>query len=104
MDYRVVITGPAIADLAEIVKYIANDDPRAAARTGDRLITKAESLRQMPLRGRLVPERREHDCRELVIKPYRIVYRVREEKNLVEVLRFWHGARGTPVIYEPTEE
>ena len=104
MDYRVVITGPAITDLAEIVKYIANDDPLAAARTGDRLITKAESLSQTPLRGRLVPERRERDCRELVVKPYRVVYRVKPKKHLVEVLRFWHGARGAPAIYEPTEE
>jgi plasmid stabilization system protein ParE len=90
--------------LAEIVKYIAKDDPLAAARTGDRLITKAESLRQMPLRGRVVPERREGDSRELVLKPYRIIYRVREEKSLVEILRFWHGARGAPVVCEPTDE
>jgi len=104
MDYRVVITQPAIADLAEVVKYIAHDDPLAAARTGDRLIEKAESLGKMPLRGRLVPERQERDCRELVLKPFRIIYRVRAEQNLVQVLRFWHGARGAPVIYEPAEQ
>ena len=103
MDFQVVITSPAIADLAEIVKYISQQNPLAAERTGHRLLAKAESLRQMPARGRLVPERWQMDCRELVLKPYRIVYRVQEEKNLVEVLRFWHGARGNPVIYEPEE-
>lgn len=103
MDFRVEITKPAIADLAEIVKYIAHDRPQAAARTGDKLIAKAESLSQMPLRGRLVPERRAQDCRELILKPYRIIYRVKQEMNLVQVLRIWHGARGTPVIYEPEQ-
>ena len=103
MDCRVLITEPAIADLSEIVKYIANNDPRAAERTGDALIAKAVSLSQMPLRGRLVPERTQRDCREIILKPYRIIYRVKEDKNLVEVLRFWHGARGNPVILEPEQ-
>ncbi|SPE52866.1 conserved hypothetical protein [Verrucomicrobia bacterium] len=103
MDFKVVITDPAIEDLAEIVRHIAQDNPLAAERLGNQLLDKAESLRQLPLRGALVRERRERDCRELVLKPYRIVYRVREEKQLVEVVRFWHGARGRPVIGEPEE-
>jgi addiction module RelE/StbE family toxin len=101
MDFRVVITRPAIKDLATIVKYIAKHDPVAAERLGTRLIAKAESLTQLPLRGRLVPERKQADCRELIWKPYRIVYRVREETATVQVLRFWHGAQGNPVIVEP---
>jgi plasmid stabilization system protein ParE len=32
MDFRVEITDPAIDDLAEIVSYIAQDNPDAAAR------------------------------------------------------------------------
>lgn len=31
MDFRVEVTGPAIADLAEIVTYIAQDNRAAAA-------------------------------------------------------------------------
>jgi len=38
----------------------------------------------------------EPDIREIIHKSYRIVYRVRQEKRMVEVSRFWHGARGTP--------
>jgi toxin ParE1/3/4 len=104
MDFRVVITKPAIADLAEIVRYIAHDDPVTAERFGFRLIAKAESLGNLPLRGRIVPELIQQDCRELLLKPYRIVYRVKESAQLVEVLRFWHGARGNPVIYESEPE
>jgi addiction module RelE/StbE family toxin len=100
MGFRVVITKPAINDLAEIVRYISRENPAAGAQTGFQLIEKAESLGELPLRGRVVPERKQGDCREIILKPYRIVYRVNEGKNLVEVLRYWHAARGTPVIIE----
>ena len=100
MGIRVVITKPALNDLAEIVRYIAGDNPEAATWVGNGLIDRAESLAELPLRGRMVPERKQRDCREIVWKPFRIIYRVSEEKKLVEVVRFWHGARGTPVVTE----
>ena len=81
MDFRVVITKPAINDLAEIVGYISQDNQAAAGRMGFRLVEMAESLRGMPLRWRIVPERKQCDCREIVSRPYRIVYRVSEEKR-----------------------
>ena len=33
-------------------------------------------------------------------RPYRIVYRVREDQKLIEILRVWHAARGIPRIHE----
>jgi len=90
--------------LAGIVRHIARDNPAAADRTAYKLIEKAESLQVLPHRGRLVPERAERDWRELILRPYRIVYRVDEERQLVHILRFWHGARNAPVIYEPVDE
>jgi len=36
------------------------------------------------------------DVREIIFKSYRIVYRIRA--GCVEVIRFWHAARGTPEI------
>jgi hypothetical protein len=36
--------------------------------------------------------------REIVHRPYRIIYGVYLEQNTVYVLRFWHGARGEPQI------
>ena len=103
MDFKVLITQPAIEDLGGIAKYIGRDNPDSARRTGYWLIEKAESLRQLPFRGRLVPERSQGDCRELIAEEYRIVYRVKEDQKLVEVPRFWHSKRGMPVIYEPGE-
>ncbi|MCC6325880.1 MAG: hypothetical protein DCC43_10860 [Candidatus Brocadia sp.] len=28
--------------------------------------------------------------------PYRIVYRVKRNKKVIEMVRIWHAARGTP--------
>ncbi len=38
MDFRVEITNPAIADLTEIVSYIARDNPEAAIALGNHLL------------------------------------------------------------------
>ena len=48
--------------------------------------------------GRVVPEFGVPAIRELIFKPYRIVYRVNHERRLVEVARYWHAARGTPTL------
>ena len=44
----------------------------------------------------MVPELGLPDVREIIFKSYRIVYRVRAD--CVEVIRFWHAARGLPEI------
>jgi toxin ParE1/3/4 len=61
------------------------------------LINKTRTLTTFPELGRKVPEFDDPDVRELIFRSYRIVYRVRKEKFAVEVSRFWHAARGTPV-------
>jgi plasmid stabilization system protein ParE len=46
MDFRVEIKEPAIADLAEIVSYIPQDNPDAARALGNHLLDAALSLEQ----------------------------------------------------------
>lgn len=94
MAFHVLVTEIANEDLAGLVRYIARDNPVAAERLGMALIEKLKLLREQPLLGRVVPERGEPNLREIVHPPYRIVYRVREREQVVEVLRFWHAARG----------
>ncbi|HRE84483.1 MAG TPA: type II toxin-antitoxin system RelE/ParE family toxin [Opitutaceae bacterium] len=93
MDYKVVLAPRAIADLRDIVLYIAPDRPEAAQRLGLALIEKTRVLGRFPMSGRTVPEFGDPLVRELVLKPYRIVYRIDERSHLVGVARFWHGAR-----------
>jgi plasmid stabilization system protein ParE len=48
--------------------------------------------------GRLVPELADPLIREIIVRSYRVVYRLDDSRHLVEVIRFWHAARGTPEI------
>jgi addiction module RelE/StbE family toxin len=94
MDYKVVLAPRAIDDLRDIVLYVAPDRPEAAKRLGLALIEKTKVLASFPLSGRVVPEFGDSSVRELILKPYRIVYRVDEKAKVIGVARYWHGARG----------
>ncbi len=85
---RVVWTEPAQADVIRIRRYIAQFRPRAAQRMAEDLYAAADGLGEYPERGK--PTRR--GWRELlVIRPYRIVYRVSDDA--VFILRVRHTAR-----------
>jgi toxin ParE1/3/4 len=100
MDWPVVLTPQSLDDLREIVLFIARDSPERARRFGNILVDKALSLGAQPERGRVVPEQDDPAVREIVHGAYRIIYEVVREPDAVFVLRFWHGARGTPEIPE----
>lgn len=91
MDYRVVLSRPALRDLGEIARYIAADNPAAAERVGFELVRLAESLAVMPKRGGQLRAR--PGVRRLVSEPYLVIYRVEETEQVVYVLRFWHAKR-----------
>jgi toxin ParE1/3/4 len=78
-------------DLAAIFRFIASDDRAAAARWVARLIERGESLAALPRTGRVVPELGRGDLRELVVRTYRIVYRVDGEQ--VRILTVFEGHR-----------
>jgi addiction module RelE/StbE family toxin len=98
MGFRIVFTKPAIADIEALVMFISRDNSQAAARIGFEVIEKAEKLATFPFIGRVVPEFKIDSLREVIRRPYRIVYRVHEDRKLIEVLRVWHAARGIPKI------
>lgn len=98
MDFQVFLSQEALNDIERIVAYIAFDNPAAAQRMGDQLLDAALSLKRMPERGRMVPEFRKRDLRELVVRSYRIIYLVSASDKTVEIVRFWHGARGFPHV------
>jgi plasmid stabilization system protein ParE len=98
MGWQVIIGPSARSDLAEIVRYIADHNSDAAARLGFELITRAEGLASFPEMGRAVPEFRQPDLREIICRSYRIIYRVQREHQRIQIVRFWHGARGFPHI------
>jgi plasmid stabilization system protein ParE len=91
MDYRVVLSRPALRDLGEIARYIGQDNLSAAERVGLELVHMAESLAAMPWRGGALHAR--PGVRRLVSEPYLVTYRIDETQRVVYVLRFWHAKR-----------
>jgi plasmid stabilization system protein ParE len=76
---------------------------RRASEWGNQLLDAALSLTAFPERGRVVPEFRRPQLREIVFRSYRIIYRTSSRDNSVEIVRFWHGARGFPQIPRATK-
>ncbi len=96
MDYQIVLSPSARRDLQDIVRYISLDSPERAENFGRFLISKTKILIGFPMLGREVPEFADPTIREIVIKSYRVIYRVQHSRRLIEVIRYWHAARGEP--------
>jgi len=62
------------------------------------LITHAENLANFPEIGRTVPEFKQPNLREILCRSYRIIYRLRRDEQRIDIVRFWHAARGFPRI------
>lgn len=98
MGAKIIIAPSARTDLRAIVEFAALYDPLAAERLGFALIARAESLALFPQRGRVVPEYNAPRLREVLHLSYRVIYRLHEATQTVEIVRFWHAARGFPHI------
>ena len=95
MAYKLIWSPASRDDLRDIVTFISRDSPARAETFAYRLITETENLQEFPEIGRVVPEYRVPTIREIIVRSYRIVYRVDHERKVVEMARVWHAARGT---------
>ena len=97
--YQVFWTETAQQDLKNIMAYIATDSETQARRVYLAIKQKADTLRQMPLQGRIVPELRYYgvlNYRELISLPWRIIYKT--DENKVWVLAVIDGRRNVEDI------
>lgn len=101
MAFKIIWSAQAREDLRDIVRFVAQHNPAAAESLGCSLISRIDSLEQFPLLGRAVPEVGSHEIREIIFRPYRIIYQVIDAPQVIAVVRVWHGARGEPII--PTD-
>ena len=97
MAEKVIWSDDAIADLAAIVQLIAADNPSAALRTGQAILESTRLLVEFPLAGRVLPEENKESVREIILRPYRLIYEL-SGGEMVVVLRTWHAARGKPEL------
>ena len=86
----------AVRDVEAIRDYIAQDSRRYAQLTVDRIITSVERLRVFPQSGRVVPERADPEIREVIVGPFRVVYRYRS--GVVDIATVFRGSRLFPSI------
>ena len=96
MGYQIALSPSARQDLRDIVRYISLDSPERATAFGQFLITHTKRLAEFPEMGRVVPEFDLPAIRELIVRSYRVIYRVSHADCRIDVIRFWHSARGTP--------
>lgn len=96
MAFQIVWSEIAVEDLREIVQFIAQDDPAAAAKLADRILSRIETASELPFANRSVPEREDPSIREIILRPYRIIYQADDKRSAIHILRVWHAARGVP--------
>ena len=82
---------PAKADLQHIHDFIAEDSKQYARKVVGQMVEKTDILDETPKLGKVVPEIRDDNVRELHLYSYRILYEIKG-KN-IEVLAVIHKRR-----------
>jgi len=95
MAFRVNWTERALADLAEIVAYIAADRPAASEREGAEIIRRADSLIEFPRLGPVYRRTEDAEYRSIISGSYRIIYYFRSD-DAVDIVTVRHMARDLP--------
>jgi toxin ParE1/3/4 len=88
---KVIWTDLAISDLKSIHDYISRDSKTYADNFVMKIIQRVDQLETFQKSGRVVPEFGNENLRELILKNYRIVYRIQED--FVGIARIHHSAR-----------
>ena len=88
---RLIWSPRAARDLESIHAYVARDSAIYAGLVVQRLVHAAERLREFPSLGRVVPELSQPHVRELIIPPFRLVYR--SQGQSVEVVTVFRASR-----------
>lgn len=91
MADRVIWTESASQDLIEIVAYIDREPPFYSAMVAAKIVERVETLLEHARHGRIVPELRRQDTREVFVFSYRIIYRT--EPDGVKIMSVIHGSR-----------
>jgi toxin ParE1/3/4 len=84
----------ARARLLEIQAYIAQFSPKAARLVATRLLRKSRRLAVPPFEGRRLPEYPETELREVLERPFRIIYLVKLDR--IEVVTVKHYRQRLP--------
>ena len=91
---KVYWTLEARARLLEIQTYIAQESPMVARDVTARILQRSRKLGVPPLLGRRLPEYPNADLREVLERPFRIIYVVEPER--IEIVTIKHYRQNLP--------
>jgi toxin ParE1/3/4 len=93
-----VIWSPqSLHEVESIRAYIAEDSAAYAELVVRRIVAAVERLHAFPESGRMVPERNAPDIREVIVSPYRVVYRL--GPGVVETATVFRGYGSFPTTF-----
>ena len=98
---RLCFTPEAQSRLRSIHRYIAEDSPAHALALVERLIQRAEAIPDAPRAGRMVSEYRQQNLREVLVRPYRIIYRL--QPDTIEIITILHYRQLLPDDLAPSQ-
>ncbi|MEK7359501.1 MAG: type II toxin-antitoxin system RelE/ParE family toxin [Planctomycetota bacterium] len=84
-------TPQSLDDIETIANFIARDSNYYARMFTVKVFASVNRLELFPESGRVVPELKRKEIREIIIGNYRIIYRIR--CSLIEVLTVYHASR-----------
>lgn len=90
---KIELTDPAFMDLENIKDYIKKDSVYYANIFIDKFFDSISKLEDFPNIGRVVPEYKIEDIREIFYKDYRIIYKIDNENNIIHIVAVIHGSR-----------
>ena len=89
---RIQLTDSAVNDLRELLLYYEEQSiPQVGQRFVAEILDRIETLSDNPDIGRVVPEFSIDNIRELIHKPFRVVYL--REPSTVFIIRVWRSER-----------
>ncbi len=88
---KAAFTAAALADLDEILAYIAENYPALVARIERRIRDAISHIEEYPLNARMLTGQPSLRVVPLIRYPYKIFYRIAEER--IDILHIHHAAR-----------
>ena len=85
----------AVDELCEALAFIASDNKAAAQKLSAEVRVVTGRLRLYPMKGRMVPERKDPSLREVIVGPFRIIYSIREP-SVIRILAAIRAERSLP--------
>lgn len=92
----VIWAEPALDDLRRIHDYIARDSARYASIMIERITSATRRLEDFPDSGSRLPEIPDSPYRQVLRRPYRVIYRHDAVTDQVFVLAIVHASRDLP--------